>query len=268
MVAVAACSLFAAVAGAHDFWLITDFAPRPNRLVRIVAHTGDSFPVGEFPVEIDRIARFDITGIRGVISADHVRELEKTTEADAMLPAAGTYVIAVEIKPRFLQLKASEFNEYLNHEGLSQILEARRRDGKEGSDGRELYAKFAKAIVHADGKADGAATRVIGLRLEIVPGTDPHLVPPGGKLPVRVLFDGKPLAGALVAWANDATRAGKAEESGHETRTNRDGMAEIPIHTPGIWIVNLVHMIRANGQKGHDWESFFSTLTFQVAPKK
>ncbi|MBM3792008.1 MAG: DUF4198 domain-containing protein, partial [Acidobacteria bacterium] len=255
-------------AHAHDFWLIPDFAVRPGQLMRIAAHTGDRFPAGDTAVTADRIARFEVHTARARSEATNLRVLDKWTEADIPVPAPGTYAVAVEIKPRFIELQAKEFGEYLAHEGLTAILEQRAQAKQEDQPGRELYSKFAKTIVSV-GKADDTAMKAIGLRLEIVPLKNPAAARPGEKLPVRVLFDGKPLARAQVAAVAEvfSPNAAGEEDPAYRTVTGYEGVAHIPLLAPGTWLVKLVHMVPAGDGMEHDWESFFSTLTFRIPPE-
>lgn len=273
---------------AHDFWLITDFFAKAGQKIKVAAHTGDKFPTGDSAVALDRIARFELHSARGKTDITGAQVSERATFAESPLKEPGTYVATIEIRPRFLKLEAKQFNEYLTHEGLTRILEMRVNAKKDTDPGRELYAKFAKAIIHAEdaarsgaGKPRGAAakggkaepslgedfaTRPLGLKLEIVPQIDPAQVRPGEKLPVLVLFEGKPLGNAQVACVSDS-HVDEADYS-FTTRTNVQGIAMIPILNPGSWLVRLVHMIPASEGKDHDWESFFSTLTFRIAPEK
>ncbi len=249
---------------AHDFWLLPDFSARPGQPLKVVAHTGDKFPVGDSAVALDRIARFELHRLGGRTTVTGLRVTEKSTEAEVTLKEPGAYVLAVEIKPRPIQLEPRQFKEYLTHEGLNQILEMRAKEKKENSPGKELYAKFAKSLFQIGGKSNDLATRPVGLKLEIMPEKDPALVLPGEKLPVRVLFDGKPLVNSQISCVSDAY-AGE-DDYLFTTRTSFQGIAMIPIMNPGNWLVRLVHMLPAPPGEDHEWESFFSTLTFRIAP--
>ena len=252
---------------AHDFWLIPEsFSPKSGQTIKIAAHTGDRFPEGDSPVTPDRLARFEIHSARGKTDITPFRAGAKWSEAEVGLREPGSYVIAVELKPRPIQLEAGKFNEYLAHEGLSRILELRAKAKKENSEGREVYAKYAKSIIHVGNKRDSLVTRPVGLKLEIVPERDPLTVLPGEKLPVRILFNGSPLANAQVASVSEGH--GGKEDYSDITRTSYQGIALIPITRPGACLVRLVHMIAADEAMDHEWESFFSTLTFRIPTEK
>ncbi len=255
---------------AHDFWLIPDYSIRPGQVMKISAHSGDGFPTGDSSVDADRFARFELHGARGRTDVSGIRVLEKLTEAEVLVRNPGTYVLAVEIKPRPIELAAKDFNEYIAHEGLTEVIRKRAKDKKQDASGKELYAKFAKSIFRVGDTGDATALQPVGLKLEIVPLQDPAGVRLGEKLAVRVLFDGKPLPHAQVAAVTDAFpwRAAGDHDYLFVTRTSLEGIALIPLTGAGNWLLRMVHMIPAAPGKDQEWESFFSTLTFQVAAPK
>jgi len=67
--------------------------------------------------------------------------------------------------------------------------------------------------------------RVIGHRLKIVPQADPFSLKAGEKLPVLVLFDGKPLAGEEVEAGDETVLMWPDLE---KPKTNAKGMAMMP----------------------------------------
>jgi dipeptidyl aminopeptidase/acylaminoacyl peptidase len=255
---------------AHDFWLIPDFNARAGRAFTIVAHRGDGFPVGDTAVATDRIVRFEVLGSSGAVGVAKLTSLATATEGEVMLKQAGTHVVAIALKPRPIELSAEDFQEYLSHEGLVQVLKSREEAKTDDEPGKELYAKYAKSILHLGAAAGDSATTPVGLKLEIVPQRDPASLKPGEKLALQVLFDSKPLGNVQVGIVSD-TVPGIATDEGEPyftTRTNYEGIATVPISNPGTWLVRLVHMVPAQEGKPHDWESFFSTLTFRIPPEK
>ena len=69
------------------------------------------------------------------------------------------------------------------------------------ADGSERYSRCAKSIVQVGPAGAGPQNQVskpVGLPLEIVPEANPYGVPRSANLPVRVIYAGRPLAGALV----------------------------------------------------------------------
>jgi hypothetical protein len=66
----------------------------------------------------------------------------------------GTYVIGASLAPREISLPAEDFNSYLEHDGIPDILEARTRRGELTRPAHERYQKHVKAVIQV------GATRV------------------------------------------------------------------------------------------------------------
>ena len=250
-------------AGAHDLWLVADSpSVAEGAPLRLKAATGMQFPESLSAVAPDRVDAFwvvDAAGERHEVTG--ARADGKLLRADVQLDAPGVALAALAIKPRTLELAAAEFNEYLEHDGLPQVLEHRRARGELEIDARESYAKYAKAIVTVgeDGSRD-LATRPAGLRIEIVPLRDPGGVGAGEELPVQVLFEGRPLEGVYVyALAPGAD----AYVDGH--RTNEDGRAAVQLPSGGLMSLHCIHMRPHADPELADWESFFATVSFVAA---
>jgi hypothetical protein len=211
------------------------------------------------PDRVDGFWVLDAAGDRHEVTG--ARAEGKFLRAEVQLDAAGVALAALAIRPRTLELSAGEFNEYLEHDGLPQILEWRRSRDELGRDVRESYAKFAKAIVTVgEGGSRDLATRPAGLRIEIVPLLDPSTVGAGQRLPVQVLFEGRPLEGVSV-YALAAGAEGYVD--GH--RTDDDGRAVVPIPSGGLMSLHCIHMRPHADPDEADWESFFATTTFVAA---
>ena len=250
-------------AGAHDLWLVADPPTvAAGESLHLEAATGMRFPESLSAVTPDRVAGFwvlDAAGQRHEVAG--ARADGNLLRADVSLEAPGVALAALAIEPRTLELSAEDFNEYLEHDGLPQILEQRRSRGELEEGVRESYAKYAKAIVAVgDGGSRDLAMRPVGLRIEIVPLRDPGGVGQGGELPVQVLFEDKPLEGVYVY----ALAAGaEVYVDGH--RTDGDGRASVPLPAAGLMSLHCIHM-RPHADAGQaDWESFFATVSFFAA---
>ena len=77
-------------------------------------------------------------------------------------------------------------------------------------------------------------------------------------MPVRLLYQGVPLEGALVMALS------QADKPAQHARTDRDGRVVFPLDR-GVWLIKAVHMIPATAGSGADWESIWSSLTFKVS---
>jgi ketosteroid isomerase-like protein len=83
----------------------------------------------------------------------------------------------------------------------------------------------------------------------------------GDSLTFRVLHQGQPLAGAKLA-------AGYQGPTGHKypvwLTTDAAGRATVKFDRAGAWYVRTLHMIPTVNDAESDWESAFSTVTFEV----
>jgi uncharacterized GH25 family protein len=160
-------------------------------------------------------------------------------------------------------LPAIRFNDYLKVEGLTPALDLRRRTGRTNADGSENYSRHAKAIVQVGPPGPGheaVVARPAGLALEIIPERSPLAAPGGGALPVRILYHGRPLSGALVKLTDLARDA----EPLAVQRSNANGRAVFAMPRRGSWLINVV-WTRPQPRKGlTDFDTDFSSLSFSI----
>jgi uncharacterized GH25 family protein len=99
--------------------------------------------------------------------------------------------------------------------------------------------------------------RVLGFTLELVAEDRPERLHAGQSLPVRLLYEGRPLAGALVV-----ARERDDPNAQIDLRSDADGRVMLPLSRDGEWLVKAVHMRPAPADSGADWESLWASLTF------
>ena len=195
----------------------------------------------------------------------------ETTWARFAPADAGGALLAFESDFTPIELVAELFDAYLADEGLVGALTARRHAATHGP-GRERYRRCAKTWL-AGGDIT-RATAVLGLPLEIVP-----LGLPGSaaSLRVRVLLDGKPLAGARVkTWRSPLAATGAPLDAAvrdsvamtWESSTDGRGELVVPCKASGEWLVSVVDMQPCRETKMADWESTWASLTFARLPEK
>lgn len=285
----------AGVLSAHDFWLAVDpFIVAPGGWAIVAASVGERFPVSTSATAADRIDQIiwiSPTGERVVDRAWQPRPERERLVFDLHAPSAqGTGVLVLTVKPHLITLKPQDFTSYVTAEGLEAVVAERARRGESAKPGRERYARYAKALVRIgsatassptmsaaanasetrsaatqSSSTISAATREVGdmLALELVPERDPYTVHIGDRLPLRVLFRGKPLSGALVSGVY-ASSVGRPDEFPVSARTDAQGRVTISLAFPGPWLIRMVHMVRLDGAPDADWESFWGSLTFDL----
>jgi uncharacterized GH25 family protein len=165
-----------------------------------------------------------------------------------------------------IELSAEEFNDYLKHDGVVDILAQREGAGTLDRSANERYSKHVKTILQVGGTATDSYSHRLGYPVEIVPLANPASSSPGTTLKVLVLADGKPVANQLV-YANYEGYHTRGEGGDHReaitTRTDESGVASIEVSRSGRWYVRLIRMVPVN-EDGVDYESNWATLTFQV----
>ena len=202
------------------------------------------------------------------------------------LDAPGIWFVGYRSRPSAVELTPEKFEQYLREEGLEHIIQERVTRKETLLPVRERFSRSVKSLLRYGGdQAIQGYDRALGMTLEFVLDADPARAP-GGRVPVRLLRDGRPLPGALVvAYRRDSSatfpgpasqgKASESREAKHESReakeskealrarTDKDGRIVLPVSS-GVWLLKSVCMERAAAGSGADWESVWSALTFKV----
>lgn len=242
---------------AHDFWIEpSTFRPTPGQRVVVRLRVGQHFRGDPVPRDPALLQRFALIGPDGESPVPGVPGGEPA--GFTIAGSAGLSLVTYASGRSPVDLDGAKFEVYLADEGLEAISALRAKRGQSAAPVREVFSRCAKAVLTVGGTGGAGYDRVLGLTLELVPELDPSGVPAGGELPVRLLYHGKPLAGALVtAISRDRP---EAKVSG---RTDRAGRVRLPLDHASEWLIKAVHMIPAAAGSGADWESFWASLTFQ-----
>jgi hypothetical protein len=245
----------------HDMWLVPKkFIVSPGEPLVVFGNTGMDFPNSLNPVELGRVEAFFIVGNSGRKDISSLRVEGNSLAADLSIERPGTYVIAAALKPNEIRLTAEEFNEYVLLEGLKRIHDLRRKEGILEKDAVEYYSKFPKAIVQVGDLLDETPLKPADLTLEIVPKVNPYRLKAGERLQVTALFRGKPLPGAEFAWSYP----GAGKEYAGSVIADGSGTASVPLEKAGPFMIRTMHMEWVKNPT-HEWESFWTSLTFDVA---
>lgn len=172
----------------------------------------------------------------------------------------GAHVIALVSTQVQSDLPAIRFNDYLKAEGLTPAIDTRTRAGMTNANGRELYSRRAKALIQVGPvlPSDHAiVTRPVGMTLEIVPLRNPYALGANRALPVRILFEGRPLAGALVKLTNLDFDTRPLQS----IRSDSDGKAVFQMPSVGSYLINVIWTKPVRAPNA-DFETTFSSLTF------
>jgi hypothetical protein len=254
----AAVVLSGASLAAHDMWIVpTTFSPDAGQIVGVRLRVGQDFigdPIPRDPALINQFVFEDATGRKPLIGRDGA-------DPAGLLRVAtpGLIVIGYHSNPSPVELTAEKFNQYLHEEGLDEVAAARAARHQTGLGAREIFSRCAKSLVFSGRPAEDQGDRSLGFTLELVAERNPYAIRSGQDLPVRLTYEKRPLAGALVVAMNRRNPAEKLT-----ARTDRDGRVRFRLAADGIWLIKAVHMVPAPAGANADWASFWASLTFDL----
>jgi uncharacterized GH25 family protein len=127
------------------------------------------------------------------------------------------------------------------------------------AEGRELFSRAAKSLVLSGPASRSQADRALGFRLELIADENPYTLDVHQELPVRLLYEGRPLAGALVVAVNKKDPSAKLS-----VRSDAQGRVRFRLPRAGMWLIKAVHMTPAPAGSNADWESVWASLTFEL----
>jgi uncharacterized GH25 family protein len=122
--------------------------------------------------------------------------------------------------------------------------------------------KFAKAIINASA-SDKNFAAVVGQELEVVPITNPANIKPGGYFQVKILLYGQPAAMPVFATYDGFVKEFQNTYS-YYTESGTDGIANIKITTPGLWIIRASKANEPGVPGEYDFRTLNSILSVLV----
>ena len=178
----------------------------------------------------------------------------------------GTGVIGISTLPRVNKFSPKSFINNMKHEGLLDVLTARKKSGEDSNSVRKKYSKHVKAIFQVGNKQSNEYKTVLGYPIEFVPMSNPYTLKIGDKLIMKLLINGKPIAGEMVC-ASYNNQFGHTKEGlpndVYKLRTNSNGNVTITITTAGHWYFRTVNLVKST-KNDADYISISAALTFEV----
>ena len=250
---VALCTVLAVPASAHDFWIEpSTYRPEPLQRVTLRHRVGTHFLGDPVPRDEDLLVRFVTLSRGGELRVPGVHGLDPAGIAQA--PESGTLVVAYESRGSVAELTPDKMARYAEDEGVASQLPA----GWQGKPLlRDRFARSVKSLLVVRGGGSAGFDRVAGLPLELVPLADPAALAAGGALPVRLLWQGKPMPDVQVAALSrlDPSKPLVA-------RTDADGRVTFTLPRTGEWLVKAVKILPVTAGDGADFASVWASLTF------
>jgi hypothetical protein len=264
--ALAAVVLTAAVANAHDTWLLpVRIAVPPGLSVVFDLTSGMAFPATESTIKPGRVAtaRLRLGPRIEPLPAPHATA--RSLRYDVFLRQAGIATIWTELAPRELELDPDQVTEYLAEVGAPDSVRYRYLAQPIPRRWRERYVKHATTYVRVSSPVrpvpvhDSSWSKPTGMAFELVPERDPTALHPGDLFVVRLLRRGTPVAGATVG----LTGPGAAGANALLRQTDDVGRVAFVVPRAGRWLARATEL-RRSANPSLDWESDFATLTFAV----
>ncbi|MEW6598756.1 MAG: DUF4198 domain-containing protein [Pseudomonadota bacterium] len=250
------------VAAAHDFWIQPDrFEASPGGSVKMALLVGHGRYREVSLIPASRVTSFELRDAAGVHDRrSDLRLGVANAQTVVQLNRPGLNMLSLSTDGTYSELPSLRFNDYIKVEGLTPAIEYRARTGQNDALGREIYSRRAKALIEVGAgspKDEALVTRPIGLTLEIVPEKNPYAAGFDGVLPVRILYQGRPLAGALVKLNNL-----DFDERPVETHaTDAQGRAVFRLPKVGLWQLNVIWTRLIAKDPKADFETTFSSLS-------
>ena len=248
----------AAALSAHDFWIEpSSFRPPVGTQLAVSLRVGQNFQGEPVPRAGPMIVKFVLSSSAGELSIGGLPGTDPAGFVRIVNP--GFFLIGYRSNRTPITLEADKFEKYLEDEGLDAVLKARASRNEKTRPGNEVYSRCAKSLIEGNGTGDTGFDGTLGFTLELVADSNPLKLRAGDTMKMRLLYEGKGLAGGLVKLTNrddpDTTAT---------ARTAADGRVSFKLPRKGVWLARVVHMVPAPADTKADWESLWASLTFEV----
>lgn len=256
--------VLAAPIHAHDTWIApAEYRATAAGPVTLSLSSGMGFPELDHAIATDRVAAAKWRSVQGSgdLSSPSPGAHALQWEAKA---GEGVTQFSVVLHPRPSKLKREQVREYIDHLGIpnADAVFAEWQRTSKSEETAYRYMKYAKTFVRAGAAAASSEWATpAGMRLELVPQSDPTSLEAGGTLDVVLLDRGKPLARYPVAmlceWAKDPIGA----------TTDAGGRVRIALPSSGRCMLRAT-VLGPSEDKAAAWDVHFTTMTFDVEAKR
>ncbi|MGB5983010.1 MAG: DUF4198 domain-containing protein [Nonlabens sp.] len=268
----------------HDMFLKFDnFFLEPGSQAVLQLFNG-TFDASENSIDRNRMLDVSLVGngFRVVQDSTQWFERDLTTYLNFKTGESGTWVAGVSTAPRTFTMEAEKFNNYLEHDGVVDMLLSRKRENKLDQDATEKYSKHVKTIFQVGDKRSNDWATELGYPIEFIPLKNPYKLHAGDTMKVKLLLNSEALSNQMVLIGSEAKNehshdggaphTHEEEENGTsshthegqlELRTDENGIIEFELSNAGIWHMRTIYMEeKTGGELTH--ESNWATLTFAI----
>lgn len=234
------------LAGAHSLWFNMDgHRQGVNQPVTIELGWGHKFPRD---AEMKEGMLNEVFALAPDGKKIPLKQISKTT-FQFVPPEEGVYVISGNVHPGFVS-KTTQGYKMGPKSRFKQVVSCFHYDLR------------SKAFLYAGDRAK-MPVQAVEDPLEIIPMKNPFELKQGSDFPIKVLFNGKPLADAVV----NATYAGFSDQPhtfALTVKTDQKGMAGVGLVEKGKWFLSVTHEIPYPDKKECDTQKYNATITFDV----
>lgn len=260
LVTIYLCTL-AAVAQAHEFWIEPlRYQVSVNEPIEAELRVGQEMKGPGFAYFAPKFHRFDIS-LNNAISDVEGRAGDRPA-LNQSAEGEGLAIISHVTTDLTLTYRDWEkFVAFARHKDFSGAIERHKERGLPEVNFRETYSRHAKSLV-AVGHGKGQ-DREVGLLTEIVALANPYTDSVASGLPVKVLYQQKPRAGAQVELFE---KSAEGDVTVTLYRTDAEGIAVLPVKPGFSYLVDAV-VLREIGDDSLSkpvWETLWAALTFAV----
>jgi uncharacterized GH25 family protein len=245
---------------AHNLWLNpSDHYPKVGETVDIVIGWGHKYVESRIDQEVKEETVKDISALD---PDGEIVELERKSPSlfQLKINKPGVYHVTAGIKPGIFTT-TPEGRKWANKKEVQHPLKC------------TAYNIIAKTLIIAGNDVRNLSAPT-NLPLEVILLKDPSNLKKGDSLPIKVLFEGKPLTGIplnakYAGFDKDQSGDGHGHEHGEkhypvETTTDENGEATLTIETIGHWIILLSHRTPYPDTETCDEYMFNAAFTFEL----
>ena len=244
---------------AHEFWLDPDkFIYKRTEEINIRFLVGENFKGENWKGNNERIKSLQI--YYGGVN-DDLSPVVTDASGDSIeyfMIDEGTNLIAFNSNNSFIEMAPSQFEAYLEDDGLTNALEYRKQHNETGCPGREFYQRCAKTLLQVGDTRDKTYSFATELAVDIIPYSNPYELNNKELFRAKVFYKRSPLVHALVkVWHRLNNKTEKKE-----LRTDANGEIVFRVATKGKWMISTVRMERLIDNPICDWQSYWGSLTW------
>jgi uncharacterized GH25 family protein len=241
---------------AHEFWLEPVHFFGKTFVVRF--RVGEHFAGENWKGDFNKVRLLSLLNHQQAVALPAATLLPAAGDSLRLqAPLKGTQTLVYNGTNSFIELAPAAFAAYLQEDGLTDVLQWRKEQGKDSTVGREYYQRCAKTLLQ-NGRTLHPVNYPTELPLDIVPLQNPYAIKKSGKVAFNVFFKQQPLQqGTVKVWHRSKTGM-----VNYYDLPMTNGRIEVPVTADGRWMISLVKMVPHTADQTADWQSYWGSITW------